>query len=55
MVRWCIVLVDGYTSHFFLMHLARVITLTSWLNVSQVRIRSIHMPSMMPHVLSVRC
>ena len=36
------VCVDRYTSHvFFLMHLAHVITLTSWLKVSSVRI-SLH-------------
>ena len=34
------------TSHVsFLMHLAHVITLTSWLKVCQVRIHSIHMSS----------
>ena len=35
------------------MHLAHVITLTSWLKVSQVRSHSIHMPSMMSHVVLV--
>ena len=40
--------VDRYTSHvIFLMHLAHVFTLTSWLKVSVVRIRSIYMPSVM--------
>ena len=34
------------------MHLAHVITLTSWLKVSSVRIRSIHMPSMILHFLA---
>ena len=43
--------VDGNTSHvFFLIHLAHVITLTSWLKVSQCAFHSIHMPSMMSHV-----
>ena len=43
--------VERNTSHtFFLMHLAHVITLTSWLKVSQVRMRSIYMSSMMSHV-----
>ena len=43
--------VDRYTSHvIFLIHLAHVIALTSWLKVSQVRKHSIHMPSMMSHV-----
>ena len=32
------------------MHLAHVITLTSWLEVSQVRSHSIHIPSMVSHV-----
>ena len=40
--------VDRCTSHvIFLMHLANVFTVTSWLKVSVVRIRSIYMPSMM--------
>ena len=40
------VCVDRYTSHvFFLMHLAHVITVTSWLKVSVVRI-SLH-----PHAI----
>ena len=38
--------VDRYTSHvIFLMHLAHVITLTSWLKVSQVPSHSIYMSS----------
>ena len=43
--------VDRNTSHVnFVMHLAHVITLTSWLKVSQVRSHSIHMSSMMSQV-----
>ena len=43
--------VDRYTSHVsFLMHLAHVITLTSWLKVCQVRIHSIHMSSRVSRV-----
>ena len=43
--------VDRYTSHvIFLMHLAHVITLTSWFKVSQCAFHSIHTPSMMLHV-----
>ena len=43
--------VDRNASHvIFVMHLAHVITLTSWLKVSQMRSHSIHMPSMMLHV-----
>ena len=47
--------VDRNTSRvIFLMHLAHAITFTSWLKVSQCAFHSIHMPSMMLHVLSVR-
>ena len=43
--------VDRYTSHeFFLIHFAHVITLTSWLKVSQLAFHSICMSSMMSHV-----
>ena len=49
--RWRSIVTDWNTSHvIFLMLFAHVMTLTSWFKVSQVRIRSFHMPSMMSHV-----
>ena len=48
--------VDRYTSHvILLMHFAHVITLTSWLKVSQCAFHSIHVPSMMSHVWVCVC
>ena len=53
---WLLSCVDRYTSHvIFLIHLADVITLTSWLKLSQVRSHSIHMPSMMSDVWACVC